>query len=79
MDSMLIVDRIEQAFAACEDERREIHFLPLEQLPDGLKAGDCLREQDGVYVLDEEETTRRKAANVQLFHRLIKRPPTEEE
>lgn len=56
---MYIVDRIEEGFAVCEDEQKQMHSVLLAQLPAGIKEGDVLIQQDGSFHLDEAATQQR--------------------
>lgn len=58
---MLIIDRIEGDFAVCERADRTMTEIPLAELPGDVREGDCLRESDGGYIVDMEETRRRRA------------------
>lgn len=69
---MLIIDRIEGEFAVCEAEGRVFRTLPLADLPQGVKEGDCLRESGGCYAVDTEETARRRAENVRRMRAMFK-------
>jgi len=65
------VDRIEAGVAVLEDQQRRHLSLPVEQLPEGAREGDCLRRSDkGGFLLDSEETARRKARARDLFRSL---------
>jgi len=66
----LIVDRIEAGFAVCEDKGGTSAHVALSELPRDVREGDCLRKDDGCYIIDVEETARRKAAIKALFDRL---------
>ena len=55
---MLIVDRIEENIAVCENEKGDMQSISLSQLPAGVKEGDCLvRKEDG-YLIDRQLTQR---------------------
>jgi len=73
MQNILIVDRVEGGFAICEDERRKTHTIQLSGLPGGLREGDCLRESGSGYIIDREETQRRREQNKALFEKLLKK------
>jgi len=73
MDNILIVDRIEAGIAVCEGEDRMTMRIPLSELPKNIREGDCLRPLPGGYVIDHDETARRRARNKELFDKL-KRP-----
>ena len=65
---MLVIDRIEGDFAVCEGEDRSREDIPLSALPAGVREGDCLRKAPGGgYVLDADETARRRARNSALM------------
>ena len=44
-----IVDRIEETTAVCQREDRSVFTLPLSCLPQGVKEGDVIREENGVF------------------------------
>ena len=73
MENILIVDRIVEGYAHCEDPDREPHIIALSQLPKGIREGSVLRRADGGYQLDHEETARRKALNHNLLTQLIEK------
>ena len=75
MSNILIVDRIEEEFAVCEDETLAFRRILLSQLPPNVREGDCLRPAGDGYIIDGEETARRRALNKQLFDRLKKVKP----
>lgn len=57
----LIVDRIEDGFAVCENENGEMTELDFFYLPYGAKEGSVLVENNGLYELcHEEEIDRRE-------------------
>lgn len=63
----LIIDRFDEEFAVCEDEQGYCRLLFRSQLPEGAGEGSVLREcEDGTYLLDKEETARRRARIVKL-------------
>ena len=70
MPYTLIVDRIEAGFAVCECEGGAFTRIPLSTLPPGVREGDCLRPDGDGYIIDKEETARRRAALKLLFDRL---------
>lgn len=55
-----IVDRIEGDIAVCERDDMRFFDIPLDKLPDGLKAGDCLVFEKDEWRIDREETEGRK-------------------
>jgi len=70
MDIIWSVDRIEEGTATLESDRRQ-RQVARELLPPGVREGDCLLEDaDGHFVLQPEETRRRRQHNQDLFRRL---------
>ncbi len=57
-----IIDRFEGEFAICEDENGVMHDIEKALLPANAAAGDCFKERNGAYVLDSQETARRREA-----------------
>lgn len=55
-----IIDRLEEGIAVCENELKKLISIPLDKLPDGLKEGDVLEEQDGGFLRNDKETTNRR-------------------
>ena len=72
MPATLVVDRIEEGIAICEDPAKAYKHIPLSKLPRGVREGDCLRQEGDGYIIDTEETARRRAALKSLFDRLKK-------
>ena len=58
---LVIVDRIEDQLAVLEFPDRTTKDVPLNELPNELKPGDCFLYSDGRYVPAPEETARRRA------------------
>ena len=48
-----IIDRLEEGIAVCENELKKLISIPKDLLPDGLKEGDVLEEQEGRFLRDE--------------------------
>lgn len=68
---MLIIDRFEGEYAVCEDgEEGQFKKLPKVLLPGGVREGDCLVSEDGVWKLDAAETLRRRKAAQELLDKL---------
>lgn len=71
---MLIIDRIEEAFAVCElivgDKEETKIIIELSKLPDNVRSGDVLARRDGKYIVDEEETTQRRERILKLQNSL---------
>lgn len=57
---MLIIDRFEENFVLCERDGAGMEKILKELVPKEAKEGDVLIFSDGVYVIDEEETIKRK-------------------
>lgn len=55
-----IIDRLEEGLAICETELRKRISVPVSHLPKEVKEGDVLREEDGRFFLDSEETDKRR-------------------
>ena len=69
----LSVDRFEEDFAVCEDEQGNTLLLLREELPDGVGEGSLLFVcEDGTYILDKEETARRRARIADLQDELFR-------
>ena len=69
----LVIDRITDGFAVCEDSGRNMHDIPLANLPGDISEGDCLVFTDGAYAVDKEETNRRRKENLKLLRSLLKK------
>ena len=55
-----IIDRLEEGLAICETELRKRISVTVSHLPKGIKEGDVLREEEGRFSLDSEETDKRR-------------------
>lgn len=67
----MIVDRIENDIAVCEDKEQKLHDIPLSKLPEGLKEGDVLTLKDGKYFVDKELTQNLREKNYNLQKKLF--------
>jgi hypothetical protein len=69
---LLIIDRFESDFAVCEDENLRTVNIRRSEIPPQAVEGDCLNAdpQKG-YVLDADETARRKARISKKMERLF--------
>ncbi|MBQ8824660.1 MAG: DUF3006 domain-containing protein [Ruminococcus sp.] len=56
---MIIIDRIDEDTAVLETDEKNI-IVECNSLPDNSKEGDVLKFENGCYVIDEEETERRR-------------------
>ena len=55
------VDRIEADEVVCETPDGETLRLPLTALPEGAREGSVLREEEGVFILDDAAAEARRA------------------
>lgn len=69
---MIIVDRIEGAFAVCEMDDKSMQNIALSELPAGIKEGDALAVDNGTYVIDAKQTKERSERIAQKTNRLFK-------
>ena len=60
------IDRLEGGYADCEDENGTMQSIERSLIPADAAEGDVLTGQDGGYVLDREETERRRKAVIRL-------------
>jgi len=68
---MLIVDRIESNIAVCEDENKNMININLEEFAESPKDGDVIELIDGKYIINNEETEKRKNSIEQDFYNLF--------
>lgn len=61
-----VVDQIEEELAVCE-HGGQMESIPLVELPQGLREGDCLFREDGGFSIDRAETARRREENLRLM------------
>lgn len=69
---MIIVDRIEGAFAVCEMDDKSMQNIALSELPAGIKEGDVLAVDNGTYLIDTKQTKERTERIAQKMNRLFK-------
>lgn len=66
------IDRLEEGFAVCEALDRSTVSIPLSQLPDNSREGDCLIVlEDGSFQLDDQATAARRAKLAKLQNSLF--------
>ena len=66
-----IIDRCEEGFAILEDsETQEILEINRKDLPKGAREGQALKIENGQYLVDLEETARRKQMILEKFNKL---------
>ena len=69
---MLIIDRFEGDFAVCEDENFQTVNIRRSEIPPQAAEGDCLNaDPQRGYVLDADETARRRARIQKKMDRLF--------
>jgi len=66
------VDRIEGDFAICQSDDGAMVKLLLSSIPPA-REGDMLRYEDSEYVVDKEETLRRRRENAELQRRVFQK------
>lgn len=69
---MIIVDRLEGAYAVCEMDDNSMQNIALTELPARVKEGDVLAVENGAYVIDGEQTAKRSERIAQKMNRLFK-------
>ena len=69
---MIIVDRLEGAFAVCEMDDKSMQNIALSELPAGIKEGDVLTVENSAYVIDIKQTAERSERIAQKMSRLFK-------
>lgn len=55
-----IVDRIENEFAVCEDENKEIVNMPIKELPSNITEKSIIDYIDNKYIINDEEQLKRE-------------------
>lgn len=68
---MLIVDRIESNIVVCEDENQNMININLQEFSEIPKDGDVIELIDSKYVINKEETEKRKKNIEQEFYNLF--------
>ena len=66
VDMNLIIDRIEGGFAVCENENQQMINISLADLPEGVREGNVLKYDDGVYFVDKDAEAERRARMIAL-------------
>ena len=77
-----IIDRFEDnnlAVLELDDQPGNMLTVSVNELPSNACQGDVLYYQDGLWVIDEEETARRQNDIDELFNSLLVRDDTETE
>lgn len=68
---MIIVDRLEGAFAICEMDDQSMQQIARSELPAEVKEGDVLVMVDGAYAIDVKQTAQRADRIAQKMKRLF--------
>lgn len=68
---MMSIDRFEGDYAICEQDDGSFCEILRSQLPADAGEGDCIKQTDAGYVLDQEETRRRREYNRALLKSLL--------
>lgn len=55
-----IIDRIENGIAVCELDDKTLIGIPVIDLPEGVREGDCLVKDGGSWEIDFERAASRK-------------------
>jgi hypothetical protein len=66
------VDRIEGEYAVIECPNGKMIDVKTEELPTGIKEGDCIKRINGKWFIDEEEKNRRLIKIKNLLNRIKK-------
>lgn len=69
---LVIVDRVEGAFAVLEFPDRRTKDVPIDQLPTDVKAGDCFWFEQEKYTPAPEEAEKRRVEITKLAHSMWK-------
>lgn len=67
-----IVDRIEECFVLCENEQGEFINIERKKLPENVREGDVIMQKGNSFVIDIEETKKRKEYIEKLANELWK-------
>ena len=67
------VDRLEGAFAVCEDSEGAYVRIGISELPDGVRSGDVLVSRDGKFYVDKIAADKRRAEISALQDKLLGR------
>ena len=57
---MYSVDRFEDDFAVCISDDEVSISIPLSELPEGITEGSIIEKSDNGYIINEDETKKRK-------------------
>lgn len=69
----MIIDRIENQIVVCEDENGQTIELPIDIFVKPIQDGDVvIKNQEGLYEINEEETEKRKENIEDRFNSLFK-------
>jgi hypothetical protein len=69
----VIIDRIENKIVICEDENGQRVELQIDMFVQPIQDGDIvIKNQEGLYEVDKEETEKRKKSIINRFNSLFK-------
>ena len=71
MLKMLSIDRFEGEYAVCVDDDENIVSIDRKLIRGKAVSGDVIDEKDGVYIVLENETERRKKENKEASGRVV--------
>ncbi len=70
---ILIVDRIEEGTAVLEKDGLGHIYVPVSELPEGVKEGTVLRFDGTSYIIDADEEEIRRKCILELQSRIFKK------
>jgi hypothetical protein len=68
-----VVDRFEGAYAVLEDNSGRTYDVLCDELPENLREGDVLHENEGAYLLDEKLTEEKRTKLQRINDALTKK------
>ena len=76
--SLWIVDRLDGEFVVCEREDGSLCPVPLSRFEGPVREGDCLKEDQGRFSVDQAATkARREQLKSRISHIWKRNPPSE--
>ena len=68
----LSIDRLDGAYAICQDDVEKLYAIKIRELPENARPGDVLSlSPDGILVFDKKETMNRKNRIKKLQNKLF--------
>ena len=71
MVAHIVIDRFEGDYAVCEADNGEIINILRKEIPKDAKAGDWLKADNGVYLVDKAITEEKRNENKAMLTKLI--------